>query len=528
MIVDECEISYENKEIEEKVTLPCPDEVTQNFICQKGELVNNLCISKVCPEGYIDNVVNCSKEVNGVLKGIVFRPFRIWTGYAYGSGFIIQRLENNASVDVNTIFTNFSRTGNITVELNNVVYTAKLSPNIVGNSQLDFDNGHDVFASIIPNSLFTYPTQIVLYEGGYPDRVIWNNQTYTKNVTLSCPEGSTANGDKCFKYVNKIDFQETPTIVEIVKKKIAKQQIVKVAKGETKSEKSQAHADFLAKQLLKQKISQLQPLCEDAPVYYNDYLTKTAKKDCTSGIPCDITVSVQANLFSSEISKEDANNKAKVELDRLFSLATPCCSQNPQNFLSEAKQFVFSKSCSSEKIIVDVSKGGNFNYRGIFVPIFDSTISVTDANNKRDSWFLTNKTLFENLISCPEQDCESSVIVKTTQKVLLKKLYGEYTITRFDSGSFIDDINELDIDVGDKSSYRTIYCTEIPTYTSYPEKIIDVSGAVITSLTKSTITYSYTTTGTPYENGEYYITFKLRSSSSLGSKTFKYGDEKCC
>lgn len=401
MIHDYCDIEFKNKEIEKEVIIPCNDIVTEELYCEQGNLVGNNCVSYSCPDDFEDNGSNCRKEVQPIEDGIVLRAVRLWTGGAYGSRVIFVRRRTNALVDISEVFSNFQRVGSFSVVINGVTYTGNQASNISSDSTIIYDDNSDIFSTIIPNSEFTYYSQVIV--GPEVEFAFWNNQTYTRNITSSCPEGSTAVGSKCYEFANKTEITVPALVRTEVKSLIPVPQTVKVEYGEVTSKRSQREADELAKKLLNDKIRNLQPICKEPPIYYNDKRTKIDKKPCVSGIPCNITVSVPANTFSSTISKEDANNKADLELERLFNLSVPCCIDTPTvKYLSQSKEYVYRKSCTNEEIRVQIPRGGNINFRGIMIPLFESELTQEDANNKRESWFTENKSLFEDLLVCPE------------------------------------------------------------------------------------------------------------------------------
>jgi len=530
MIKDKCDIIYNNDVIEQEVTIPCPDNVIEEPYCEDSYLLNGLCITETCPEGYSDNGSNCKKEVSSYCNGFIAELGRFWTGAAFGSRMLFINCATGEYTSPINFFPSYNLNDRIskrdvTIIYNNITYNTKISSNLSSNdTQWDLED--DIFSNLVSNSSFTYPMQRILV--GTADIVIWNNQTYTKNTSRICPEGATKVNDKCFKYENKIIIQETPLIKTRTVKRKALPQIVKVNKGETTSDISKKHANFLANQLLKKKIQNLSPLCEEIKLeFFNDRLEKVGTKPCSYGTPCEIKIVVEAGKFKAE-TKEDANNLAQQELDRLFNLSVPCClPEDNKEFLSDSKTYIFQKSCTKDKIVLELKKGGNYNFKGINIPKFSSIISLNDANSQRDNWFNSNKELFENLILCPEQECDSEIIVKTTQKLRLTVNIPYYTFERFDDGSFINDIEELKSQ-GIVPHYLTTYCTKIPVYNGYEQDITEAGGAVITNLEDKKMTISYTTSGVSFINGIYNITFKIKVHTFNANKIFKYGDESCC
>lgn len=405
MIKSACSIEFENEELSKEITLPCENETTQEQYCIVGTLQNNMCVYSICPDGYTDNGENCRKEVPSIQTGIVFYPGRFWTGSAFGSYTYILDLGGNI-IDINTIFQGFTRTGTMGFVIDGQSYTAQLSSNIVGNTQISFIDGSDPFAVLIPNSRFTYANEFILGQGT-ATTVTWGGQTFTEQISTSCPVGTSKIGDKCYEVVNKIQSQEVPQTTTIIKEKIAQKQTVIVKKGEVTSDISQAHADYLAEELLDKRLKSLLPICIDKPVYNNIKITKTGKKPCVVGTPCDVTVSVLDGEFTSTISVEDAQNKAQVELNNRFNNAVSCCII-PTEYLSNQKEITVEKICpvgftpNPTQLNLTIPQGGNSNYNNILIPAFTSSLSQEEANNKRDIWLNTNLYLFKNQIRCDE------------------------------------------------------------------------------------------------------------------------------
>jgi hypothetical protein len=563
MINSNCDITFENDEISKEITLSCPDKFVTTQSCEVGDLVGGMCVYTICPDGYSDNGSDCIKEIPPVTV-----PCVGVAGCTYG------RRNNNISAPLNIFFSfiNFESCDNQQIEATSVFPTLLNAYGSAGQPIQFFLGGvsysqvvdsvqgsiiyfqEDIFSVAYPNNTFvageTKKSNTTSGLGigmtvSQLSSVIFGGTTWiapNQNTTPTCVQGTTLIDGKCYEVVSKVQTQELPINNTLTVPQIALPQTITVSKGEVLSDISGAHANYLANELLKQKIAAAQPLCQDTTIYENTLINKVGKKECNIGYACDVTVSITAGTFTSTISQEDAQTQAQIELDRRYDLASPCCI-TPTTYYSKTKPVVVEKTCdmgytpNPQQLTVTIPEGGGGSYNNIIIPAFTSSLSQEEADSKRDTWVNTNLYLFKNQIQCVKiianENCaqESSALVMQVDQLQLQ--VGTDFVWTFirSSGDWNIDLAQIQTETGQPiSGYKMQICTSIPSYIPTIGDLKNVVGDYIyvsNTINELKLQYAIGNQLTIVP-GNYLVTLLLRPNTVTATKYYKYGYDNCC